>query len=72
MCVGILIYLGGSFFFYIMANHMTKAEIIKYWDWTYVGEILKNILFSYSVYLYARERKENGINKKTIPNLDMI
>ena len=70
--VGILIYLGGSFFFYIMANHMTKAEVDQYWELTYIGEIIKNILFSYSIFLFARQRKENGFKNKILPNLDMV
>jgi len=72
ICVGILIYLGGSFFFYIMANHMTRTEIDEYWFLTYIGEIIKNVLFSFSIFLYARQKKENGINKKMLPNLDMV
>ena len=70
--VGILVYLGGSFFFYIMANHMTKAEVDRYWELTYIGEIIKNILFSYSVFLFVRHRKENGFKNKILPNLDMV
>lgn len=72
VCVGILIYLGGSFFFYIMADHMTKSEIAQYWNLTYIGEIIKNILFSYSIFLYARQNNQNGLNKKILPNLDMV
>ena len=70
--VGILLYLGGSFFFYILANHMTKAEIDQYWDLTYIVEILKNILFSYSVFLFVRQKGENGYKNKILPNLDMV
>ena len=70
--VGILIYLGGSFFFYIMANHLTDSEINRYWEFTYIGEIIKNILFSLSVYLFARNKAENGMNKRILPNLDMV
>lgn len=70
--VGILIYLGGSFFFYIMANHMTDAEIDRYWELTYIGEIIKNILFAYSIFLFVRQKKENGFKNKILPNLDMV
>lgn len=70
--VGILVYLGGSFFFYIMANHMTDAEIDQYWELTYIGEIIKNILFSYSVFLFVRQKRNNGFKNKILPNLDMI
>jgi len=72
IAVGILIYLGGSFFFYIMANHMTKEEIKKYWEFTYIGEIIKNIFFSLALFLYAKAINEKRVNKKVLPNLDMI
>jgi len=72
ICVGILIYLGGSFFFYILANQMTRAEIMQYWDLTYIGEFIKNIFFAFSIYLFVRRRKENGFNNKILPNLDMV
>jgi hypothetical protein len=72
ICVGILIYLGGSFFFYILANHMTAAEIDKYWELTYIGEIIKNIFFSYSVFLFMKQRKNNDVKNKILPNLDMV
>ena len=70
--VGILIYLGGSFFFYILANHLTKDEIDQYWRLTYIGEIIKNLSFSYSVFLFAKQKGENGYKNKILPNLDMV
>jgi len=51
---------------------MTKSEIAQYWNLTYIGEIIKNILFSYSIFLYARQNNQNGLNKKILPNLDMV
>ena len=70
--VGILVYLGGSFFFYILANHLTKAEADQYWKLTYIGEIIKNIFLSYSVFLFAKQKGENGFKNKILPNLDMV
>ena len=72
IAVGVMIYLGGSFFFYIMANHMTDAEIDRYWELTYIGEIIKNILFAYAIFLFVRQKKENGFKNKILPNLDMV
>lgn len=71
--VGILIYLGGSFFFYLMINHLTPSEIEQYGNLTYVAEIIKNLLFGYSLFVYKKynsiHTREN--NNKTIPNLDL-
>jgi hypothetical protein len=71
--VGILIYLGGSFFFYILVNHLNKSEYAAYANVAYVAEIIKNILFAFSAFIY----KKFPVNKihnhpKNIPNLDMI
>src|SRR5439155_7842829 len=32
---GIIFYLGGSFFFNILANHLTQAVLSKYWFYSY-------------------------------------
>jgi hypothetical protein len=64
--------LGGSFFFYILANHLTKDEIDQYWKLTYIGEIIKNLSFAYSVFLFAKQKGENGYKNKILPNLDMV
>jgi hypothetical protein len=72
IAVGILIYLGGSFFFYLSINHLDPADIAKYGNLTYVAEILKNILFAISIFFYSRfhvNRVQNKIQK--LPNLDM-
>ena len=72
LAVGIMIYLGGSFFFYILINSLTESEIDKFKNMTYVAEITKNLLFAFSIFIY----KKHPINKpqnhsKNIPNLDM-
>lgn len=60
--VGILIYLGGSFFLNILANHV--PNIIDYWYLTYIAETFKNILFSLSIFILAKT-KFNSIKEKT-------
>jgi hypothetical protein len=72
LAVGIMIYLGGSFFFYILINSLTESEIEKFSNMTYVAEIIKNLLFAFSIFVY----KKHPVNKpqnhsKNIPNLDM-
>ena len=73
IAVGIMIYLGGSFFFYILINSLTPDEIDKFGNMTFVAEIIKNLLFAFSIFIY----KKHPVNKKhnhskNIPNLDMI
>lgn len=71
--VGILIYLGGSFFFNILVTHLDEDEISIYVNVTYIAEIIKNILFAFSIFMY-KKFPVNGIHNrhKNIPNLDMI
>jgi len=70
---GILIYLGGSFFYYILVNHLNENDVVKFGNLTYITEIIKNVLFCVSLFMY----KKYPVNKihnlpKKIPNLDMI
>lgn len=73
LSVGILIYLGGSFFYYMLVNHLDRREVDKLANLTYIAETIKNVLFGIAMFVY----KKFTINKiqkspKNIPNLDMI
>jgi hypothetical protein len=69
--IGLFIYLGGSFFIYLMANSMTKSEIDQYWFFTYIVEFIKNILFSASIFIYSKNPNNNK-STPVIPNLDFM
>ena len=72
--VGILIYLGFGFFFNILVNYIPQDQFDSYWHFTFIPEIIKNILFGMVVLGYPSPTIEN--NKKSIhldiPNLDLI
>jgi hypothetical protein len=69
---GILIYLCGSFFFNIYAEHMTTHEKEQTWFFTYIFEIIKNILFSIALIFYFRQSSVKKLSKKEdIPYLDI-
>ena len=70
--IGIMIYLGGSFFFNILANHLNNEQIIDYWYWSYIADIIKNILFAIGLFVFTRQPKQKGMIKSSIPYLDMI
>jgi hypothetical protein len=73
LSIGILIYLGGSFFFYMLINHLNKDEIITFGDMTYVAEIIKNVLFATALFVYSKfHKKEYPTARKNIPYLDLI
>lgn len=73
LVVGIIIYLGSSFFFNILVNHVNQKQIDEFWHYTYIPEILKNLLFALvlSEFLFNQNSNKSNI-KKEIPNLDMI
>jgi len=68
---GILVYLGGSLFFNILANYMTSDEFNSYWHYTYIAEIIKNILFSYALVYANRQLKSRKTNTAAVPYLDI-
>jgi hypothetical protein len=72
VAIGIMIYLGTTFFFNILANHLDK-QIRAYWFLSYSGDILKNCLFVVGILVYLKK----GVrlpekNSKSVPYLDMI
>ena len=71
LAVGILIYLGGSFFFYILINNLDLKELNRFANFTYIAEIIKNLLFCLALFLYAKHPVHKNNNLKNIPNLDM-
>ncbi|HYM95142.1 MAG TPA: hypothetical protein VET23_13455 [Chitinophagaceae bacterium] len=68
VAVGVMIYLGGNFFFYILGNYINQEEI-NFWFVTYIAETLKNILLTVALFIYARKPDEN--TKKNLPYLDL-
>ena len=66
--IGIFFYLAGSFFFNILANHMTQREIDTYWYYTYLFDIVKNCCFAVGFILYRQAPKAE---RPSMPFLDM-
>jgi len=73
IAVGILLYLGGSFFFYMLISNLEENDVTTFGNMTYVAEIIKNLLFAFSIFIYKKFPINNIHNhSKNIPNLDMI
>jgi hypothetical protein len=75
LVVGILIYLGFGFFFNILVNYIPQQQFDNYWHFTYIPEIIKNILFGVVLLGYPSPRTEKSFSKGKrvdIPNLDII
>lgn len=67
--IGILLYLGSSFFINLLANHISNEEVMKWGVITNIAEILKNILFTVAMVMYARQPKKTK-PEKSIPYLE--
>ncbi len=56
--LGIMIYLAGSFFFYMFANFSSDA--VRYWFFTNVFSILKTISFIIAILIYTKGPTNNN------------
>lgn len=72
LIAGILIYLGSSFFFNILANEMATNQVDQYWYLTYFGDILKNIFSCVAIVLYSKSPLAIKSKNNSLPYLDMI
>jgi len=65
--IGILIYVSGSFFFYVLANIASEELLEEYWYISFFFDIIKNVLFALAIYIYATF---NAKKSNQYPNLD--
>ena len=71
--VGILIYLCGSFFFFILFSQLSREQKESFGVMTYVAEIIKNLLFVLAIFVQTHYPFEKAKRKEEpIPYLDMI
>ncbi len=70
---GILIYLSITFFFNILVNNLETELFDQYFFYSYLGDILKNIIFSFALFYYLRQMKitESKFKESHIPFLDI-
>jgi hypothetical protein len=70
--IGLIIYLAGSFFMYILAedlNKINRKQLLEYWFITYVVDIIKNFFFFISALVFLKQSK-SVVRKTVLPNLD--
>jgi hypothetical protein len=63
--IGFMIYLSGSFFIYIFASGLNRSDSIllsQYWMFTNGFYFLMIILFSISLFVYKKSKRNNSIN----------
>lgn len=64
--IGIMLYLGSTFFFNILANNINTHFLTTYWHFTFLGDIIKNIFFAAGVLLYLKQPMEKKAKNRTI------
>lgn len=69
--IGLLIYLGGSFFFNILVTEMSLAEFDNYYHYTYIAELVKNILFLIALFKISTFKKKDFLPQARMPYLDI-
>ena len=70
--IGLFIYLGGSFFIYLLADSLDPKDIPKYWHFTYIVELIKNLLFAAAVFIYSKHPNKANNSNQALPNLDFM
>jgi len=70
LCIGMMIYLGGTFFFNILLHYLDQRHVDQYWFLTYVADIIKNLFFVASIVLGSTPSKEKLHHQKHLPHLD--
>lgn len=69
--IGLMIYLGSSFFVFILADHITSDEDhAKFWSLSWIMETVKNILFVVAIVVETRQRSKQKIPNQNLPFLD--
>jgi len=71
LVIGILFYLGCSFFFNILASRYIETAQ-KWWFLTWIFETIKNLLFVVGIVSLSRHQNQNHKNSNSIPYLDMM
>jgi hypothetical protein len=73
LMTGMLVYLGFTYFFNILVNHVDNEVIKNYYHYSYIGDIIKNALFAVALIQIPRQNTVEGHTRSFYaPNLDLI
>jgi hypothetical protein len=68
--IGIMLYLGSSFFVYILSEHLGEDDRSRFMNLSYIMETVKNILFSVAIVVATRQNSKQKIPMQNVPYLD--
>jgi hypothetical protein len=63
LVIAMMLYLAGSFFIYIYASQLGDKEVERYWIFTNIFCIIKNILFTFAIVLNNKQSVEKKHNR---------
>lgn len=73
LMTGMLVYLGFTFFFNILVNHVDNEVIRNYYHFSYIGDIIKNCLFAIALLQLPRTKPVIDPSQTfNAPKLDLI
>jgi hypothetical protein len=61
--LGMMLYLAGSFFIYIYASQLASKEVAKYWIFTNIFSIIKNLFFTVAILVNSRQKKGSASDR---------
>ncbi len=67
--LGMMLYMAGSFFIYIYASQLPAKEVAKYWIFTNIFSIIKNLLFTIAIIVHSKKTEKPKV--KTRPMFTM-
>jgi len=69
--IGMMIYLGGTFFFNLLLNYIDPRDADNYWYLTHIADIIKNLFFCVAIIVYSRSHlQEKRFHHSSVPHLD--
>lgn len=72
LIIGMMLYLSGCFFIYIYTSYLPDDKtILKYWIFTNVFSMLKNIFFTIAIIIHAYQSHKKQTLKNSMPVLNL-
>lgn len=55
IAIGIMLYLAGSLFIYIFTNMISLDDVSRYWMFTNIFAVIKNLMFAIGIYVEGKQ-----------------
>jgi hypothetical protein len=68
--IGMVLYLSGSFFIYLFADSIGEAQAKKYWPFTNVFSVMKNLFFAIAIIINSKPPKKLPMSELEFSSLN--